>query len=76
MPAFKDIWSFDIYAIVNGFMPRLVERTEGLAEAKQRMAELAAQVPGRYYIWNSYSRETLQTIDTTLTKTPSHDSHQ
>jgi hypothetical protein len=56
---------------VNGFRPRLVERTEGLAEAKQRMAELAAQVPGRYYIWNSYSRETLQTIDTTFTRTPS-----
>jgi hypothetical protein len=67
MPLFKDMWSFDIYAVTNGFMPRLVERTEGLAEAKQRMHELAAKVPGRYYIWNSCSRETLQTVDTTLT---------
>lgn len=68
MPSFKEMWSFDIYAVTNGFVPRLVERTEGLAEAKERVAELAAQVPGRYYIWNSYSRETLQAVDTSLTE--------
>lgn len=47
MTAVRDMLSFDIYRVADGFTPQLVERVDGLAVAKGRMAKLAAQTPGQ-----------------------------
>jgi len=60
----EEWFSFDIYRLAIGCPPRLVERVEGLSVAKGRMTEPAAQTPGRYCLWNYYSRQVLQSIDT------------
>lgn len=42
-----------------------LEAVEGLANARARMAEIAAQKPGRYFIFSSAVNSIVAQIDTT-----------
>jgi hypothetical protein len=41
-----------------------LESVAGLAKARERMETLAEQVPGKYFIFSSYSYKVLVKIDT------------
>lgn len=55
---------FDIFAGVYGKDAKWIESVNGLGYAHIRMEELAAQAPGKYFIFSSYSRSVLAQIDT------------
>lgn len=60
---------FDIYFVPDEGMPRLVETVSaGVERAKDRMVELAAQTPGRYYLFNFNLKELIQFLDTKANK--------
>ena len=42
-----------------------IEAVDGLNAARQRMEKIASEVPGRYFVFSSYSRTILAQIDTT-----------
>ena len=42
-----------------------VEAVEGLANAHEQMEQIASRVPGRYFLFSSYSHSVLGRIDTT-----------
>jgi hypothetical protein len=41
-----------------------VEAVPGLAKARERMKELAAQVPGKYFVFSMHSHAVLASVDT------------
>jgi hypothetical protein len=56
---------FDIFSGSPDNDAMWIEAVSGLAKARERMEELAQQVPGRYFVFATHSRSLLATIDTT-----------
>ena len=57
--------SFEIFAGSGDNDAMWLETVEGLANARQRMEGLAAQVPGQYFVYSIRSRAVLAKTDTT-----------
>lgn len=43
-----------------------IEAVPGLARARERMEELAAQAPGKYFVFSMLSHGVLASIDTSM----------
>ena len=56
---------FDIFSGSPDKDAMWIEAVSGLAKARERMEELAQQVPGRYFVFATHSRSLLAKIDTT-----------
>ena len=56
---------FDIFSGALDKDAMWIEAVPGLAKARERMEEIARQVPGRYFVFSTHSRTLLATIDTT-----------
>jgi hypothetical protein len=56
--------TFDIWSGTPQKTGKWLDTVTGLAEARKRMAELAAQTPGPYFIFSAWNRCILDQIDT------------
>lgn len=56
--------TFDIWSGTPQKIGKWLETLAGLAEARKRMTELAAQTPGQYFIFSAWNRCILDQIDT------------
>ena len=56
---------FDIFSGSPDNDAMWIEAVCGLAAARERMEELALQIPGRYFLFSIHSRTLLAKIDTT-----------
>src|SRR5579872_4186606 len=56
---------FDIFSGATDKDTMWMESVEGLANARKRMEEIAAQVPGKYFVFSTGSHSILAQIDTT-----------
>ena len=56
---------FDIFSGSPDKDAMWVEAVSGLAKARERMEELAGEVPGRYFVFSTHSHTLLAKIDTT-----------
>ena len=56
---------FGIFSGDPATMVTWIASIEGLAKAKLRMAEIARQKPGRYFIWDWGNRALVAEMDTT-----------
>jgi len=57
--------AFNIFAGSGDKDAMWLETVEGLNNAQQRMERIAAQVPGRYFVFSVHSRAVLAKTDTT-----------
>lgn len=56
---------FDIFSGAPDKDAIWIEDVPGLAKARERMAEIAREIPGRYFVFSIHSHVLLGTIDTT-----------
>ena len=56
---------FDIFSGALDQDAMWIEAVAGLAKARQRMEEIAREIPGRYFVFSIHSRALLAKIDTT-----------
>jgi hypothetical protein len=59
-----ELFPFDVYELQAGREPILLESVMGMFRAKERMNHFAAKRPGRYYVWDTNSRQVLYRVDT------------
>lgn len=55
---------FDIFSGANDKDAMWIESVEGFPKARERMEQIAAQAPGKYFVFSSHSRAVLLKIDT------------
>lgn len=55
---------FDIFTGTTMKNAIWLESVEGLSNARARMNEIAAQIPGRYFIWSCLSQTILIKVET------------
>ena len=65
--------SFDIFSGTSGEDALWLENVEGLSNARERMTRLAAQTPGRYFIFSSETQSILARIETGVKLSPQSD---
>ncbi|HWF38234.1 MAG TPA: hypothetical protein VG322_06935 [Candidatus Acidoferrales bacterium] len=56
---------FDIFSGAPDKDAMWLEVVTGLAGARERMEEIAREIPGRYFVFSIHSRVLLATVDTT-----------
>jgi hypothetical protein len=56
--------TFDIFSGAPVEHGRWVEAVEGLASARQRMGQIAAEKPGKYFLFSDTDQSILAQIDT------------
>jgi hypothetical protein len=56
---------FDIFSGSPDNDAMWIEAVSGLSQARERMEQLARQIPGRYFLFSIHSRSLLARIDTT-----------
>lgn len=56
--------TFDIFSGKIGENPVWMEAVEGLSHARARMNDLAAQIPGRYFVYSLSKRVIVAEIET------------
>jgi hypothetical protein len=62
----KLLYEFEIfYDLGEGLEPCQVAAVLGLENAKAMMEQLATEMPGRYFVWNSLEGEVMAHIDST-----------
>jgi hypothetical protein len=59
-----EVPAFEIFSGFHGKDARWVETVQGLAEASERMKQLARQNPGPYFVFDLRSRRVLDFIHT------------
>jgi hypothetical protein len=57
-------FTFDILSGTPQANPKWLESVAGLANARKRINELAAQRPGQYFIFNAWNGCVLEQVDT------------
>ena len=55
---------FDIFSGAPDKDAVWIEAVPGLSNARERMEEIAREIPGRYFVFSIHSRALLATIDT------------
>ena len=55
---------FDIFSGAPDKDAMWIEAVSGMAKARERMEEIAREIPGRYFVFSIHSRVLLATIDT------------
>jgi len=63
--------TFDIFSGERDKNARWIEAVEGLAEANKRMQQLAAQNPGKYFIFYTGTHAVVASIETFAEQKPS-----
>lgn len=56
--------TFDVFSGTPGEDPLWLESVEGLSNARERMEQLAANEPGRYFVFSPLNNATLSRIET------------
>jgi hypothetical protein len=64
VPTVASVLKFDIFAGTRDNDARWIEAVEGLANANKRMQELAAQNPGKYFIFYTGTHTVVANIET------------
>jgi hypothetical protein len=59
----------DIFAGTLDENPVWMEAVRGMVRARQRMNEMAAEAPGKYFIFSTFSHTVLAITDTTRQRT-------
>jgi hypothetical protein len=57
--------TYDIFEGEVGKDPLWVACADGMQNAKATMERIATERPGRYFVWESYSKQVLAVTDTT-----------
>ena len=55
--------TFDVFSGTPGEDPLWLETVEGLSNARERMEQLAANEPGRYFVFSPLTNATLSRIE-------------
>ena len=58
--------TFDIFEGEAGPEAVWIASAEGMQNAKVTMVRIASKRPGKYFVWESYSKQVLAIADTTL----------
>jgi hypothetical protein len=56
---------FDIFSGAPDKDAMWIEAVPGLTKARERMEQIAQEIPGRYFVFSTHSRGLLASIDTT-----------